>query len=177
MYCYADHVANTSCTASHIWCYAAVISSCTSSHIWCYAAVISSCTSSHIWCYAAIISSCTASHIWCYATSEPSTEIAVRSESNEVQMGVLLYVETQRQVWKHAEFKDFERHLVALSEKDAVRKLFTLYRLQKKTDFFPFFLGHPDVKNERFVEAKRTFSNHTKWKPQKSNVFFLAPDD
>jgi hypothetical protein len=32
------------------------------------------------------------------ATSEPSTEIAVRSESNEVQMCVLLYVETQRQV-------------------------------------------------------------------------------
>ena len=50
---------------------------------------------------------------------------------------------------------------MALSEKDAVRKLFTLYRLQKKTDFSIFF-GHPDVKNERFVEAKRTFSNHTK---------------
>ena len=51
---------------------------------------------------------------------------------------------------------------MALSEKDAVRKLLTLYRLQKKNGFFPFFLGHPDVKNARFVEAKRTFSNHTK---------------
>ena len=50
---------------------------------------------------------------------------------------------------------------MALSEKDAVRKLFTLYRLQKKTEFFPFFFGHQDVKNERFVEAKPTFSNHT----------------
>ena len=92
-------------------------------------------------------------------------------------MGVLRYVETERQVWKHAELEDFERQLVALSEKDGVRKLFTWHRRnKKKKDFLTSFFGRPDVKNERFVEAKRTFSNHTKWKLQKSHVFF-EPDD
>ena len=165
MCCYADHVANTSARCMGVgWGgvgHANVMYACVTCNTPRHA--------TSMWFDLASLEK--------VATSEPSTEIAVRSESNEVQMGVLLYVETQRQVWKHAEFKDFERHLVALSEKDAVRKLFTLYRLQKKTENFPFFFGHPDVKNERFVEAKRTFSNHTKWKPQKSNVFFLAPDD
>ena len=172
IWCYAAVI--SSCTSSHIWCYAAIISSCTASHIWCYAAVISSCTSSHIWCYAAIISSCTASHIWCYATSEPSTEIAVRSESNEVQMGVLLYVETQRQVWKHAEFKDFERHLVALSEKDAVRKLFTLYRLQKKRKIFHFFW---DIRMSKMSVSLRR-NAHFQITPNenlKNQMFFFSP--
>ena len=173
IWCYAAVI--SSCTSSHIWCYAAIISSCTASHIWCYAAVISSCTSSHIWCYAAIISSCTASHIWCYATSEPSTEIAVRSESNEVQMGVLLYVETQRQVWKHAEFKDFERHLVALSEKDAVRKLFTLYRLQKKNGNFSIFFGTSGCQKWAFRWGETHIFKSHQMKTSKIKCFFSRP--
>ena len=66
----------------NIWCYASCyvvlhfltymmlrscMSSCTSSHIWCYATCMSSCTSSHIWCYAAVRPFCTSSHIWCNA--------------------------------------------------------------------------------------------------------------
>ena len=33
---------------------------------------------------------------------------------------------------------------------------------QKKTEIFASFFGASDVKNEGFVAAKRTFSNHTR---------------
>ena len=56
--------------------------------------------------------------------------------------------------------------------KGGARKFLTWHRIQKKTDFFQVFFGSPDVKNEGFVAAKRTFSNHTKWKPQKPFFFF-----
>ena len=80
-------------------------------------------------------------------------------------------------MWKYVECADFERDLVALSEKGGARKFLTWHRFQKKTDIFPSFFGSPDVKNAGFVAAKCTFTNHAKWKPQKSNVFFLDPDD
>ena len=89
-------------------------------------------------------------------------------------MGVLLYVETQRQVWKHAEFKDFERHLVALSEKDAVRKLFTLYRLKKKRKFVHFFL---DIRMSKMSVSLRR-NAHFQITPNenlKNQMFFSRP--
>ena len=76
MYCYADHVANTSARCTGVgWGGVG------------HANVMYGCVTCNTPRYAEKV-----------ATSEPSTEIAVRSESNEVQMGVLLYVETQRQV-------------------------------------------------------------------------------
>ena len=162
MFCYADHVAYTSARCTGVgWGgvgHANVMYACVTCNTPRYATSMCTCVAHVLLRWPRCL------HVWTLHGGGVGW-----GESNEVQMGVLLYVETQRQVWKHAEFKDFERNLVALSEKDAVRKLFTLYRLQKKTENFPFFFGHPDVKNERFVET------HIQMKTSKIKCFFSRP--
>ena len=73
-------------------------------------------------------------------------------------------------MWRHNAKCENALNLKTLS--DTLWRRVTKMLSSKKTGNCPRFFRRPDVKNVHFVEAKRTFSNHTKWKSRKSNVFF-----
>ena len=77
--------------------------------------------------------------------------------------------------WQHAEFKDFERHLVALSEKDAVRKLFTFYRLQKKNGNFSIFFWTSGCQKWAFRWGETHIFKSHQMKTSKIKCFFSRP--
>ena len=89
-------------------------------------------------------------------------------------MGVLLYVETKCKVWKRAEFEDFERHLVASSDKNAVRKLLRIAQTQKKRKIVRDFF---DVRMSKMCVSLRR-NGHFQITPNenlKNQMFFFRP--
>ena len=85
MYCYADHAAITSARCTGVgWGGVA------------HDNVMHACVATLCYVHVHLLPTCTATLLEKVATSKPSTESAVKSKSNEVQLCVQLYVATQR---------------------------------------------------------------------------------
>ena len=77
---------------------------------------------------------------------------------------------------KRAEFEDFERHRVALCEKDAVRKLLRITQTPKKRKMFQDFFH---VRMSKMCVSLRR-NGHFQITPNENlenQMFFLDPDD